>query len=103
MVLRLYNTRTRKKAPFAPLTPGIVKMYVCGPTPYDYSHLGHGRSYIHFDTARRYLEFLGHRGTYFQHFTYIESVFLRRANAAGQAPLPSALPFTASFLGYTRA
>src|SRR5881397_3629680 len=72
MVLRLYNTRTRKKEPFAPLTPGIVKMYVCGPTTYDYSHLGHARSYTDFDTARRYLEFLtprhvrpelhGHRG-----------------------------------------
>src|SRR5216117_2643764 len=66
MVLRLYNTRTRKKEPFAPLTPGIVKMYVCGPTTYDYSHLGHARSYIDFDTARRYLEFLGHRVTYVQ-------------------------------------
>src|SRR5207247_347267 len=63
MVLRLYNTRTRKKEPFAPLPPGIVKMYVCGPTTYDYSHLGHARSYIDFDTARRYLEFLGHRVT----------------------------------------
>src|SRR3989449_698886 len=68
MVLRLYNTRTRKKAPFAPLTPGVVKMYVCGPTTYDYSHLGHARSYIDFDTARRYLEFLGHRVTYVQNF-----------------------------------
>ena len=58
MALRLYNTRTRRKEPFAPLSPGIVKMYVCGPTTYDYSHLGHARSYIDFDTARRYLEFL---------------------------------------------
>src|SRR2546425_718026 len=72
MVLRLYNTRTRKKAPFAPLTPGVVKMYVCGPTTYDYSHLGHARSYIDFDTARRHLEFLGHRVTYVQNFTDIE-------------------------------
>src|SRR5438034_1277077 len=72
MVLRLYNTRTRKKEPFAPLPPGIVKMYVCGPTTYDYSHLGHARSYIDFDTPRRYLEFLGHRVTYVQKFTDIE-------------------------------
>src|SRR6267143_1530113 len=61
MTLRLYNTRTRRKDPFASLTPGIVKMYVCGPTTYDYSHLGHARSYIAFDVARRYLEFLGNR------------------------------------------
>src|SRR5438876_696967 len=61
MGVRLYNTRTRKKEAFAPLTPGFVKMYVCGPTTYDYSHLGHARSYIDFDVARRYLEYLGHR------------------------------------------
>src|SRR5881409_3743528 len=103
MVLRLYNTRTRKKAPFAPLTPGIVKMYVCGPTTYDYSHLGHARSYIDFDTARRYLEFLGHRVTYVQNFTDIEEVIIRRAKEAGQAPLAYAQYYIDSFLDDMRA
>src|SRR2546422_884851 len=72
MVLRLYNTRSQKKETFAPRVPNRVKMYVCGPTTYDYSHLGHARSYIDFDTARRYLEFLGYRVTYVQNFTDIE-------------------------------
>src|SRR2546422_4340720 len=103
MVLRLYNTRTRKKAPFAPLTPGVVKMYVCGPTTYDYSHLGHARSYIDFDTARRYLEFLGHRVTYVQNFTDIEEVIIRRAKEAGQAPLAYAQHYIDSFLDDMRA
>src|SRR5256884_7447441 len=103
MVLRLYNTRTRKKEPFAPLTPGIVKMYVCGPTTYDYSHLGHARSYIDFDTARRYLEFLGHRVTYVQNFTDIEEVIIRRAKEAGQAPLAYAQYYIDSFLDDMRA
>ena len=87
MALRLYNTRTRKKDPFAPLTPGVVKMYVCGPTTYDYSHLGHARSYVDFDTARRYLEYLGNRVTYVQNFTDIEEVIIRRASEVGKPPL----------------
>ncbi|HEX9567575.1 MAG TPA: class I tRNA ligase family protein, partial [Thermoplasmata archaeon] len=103
MVLRLYNTRTRKKEPFAPLTPGIVKMYVCGPTTYDYSHLGHARSYIDFDTARRYLEFLGHRVIYVQNFTDIEEVIIRRAREARQAPLAYAQHYIDSFLDDMRA
>ncbi len=98
MVLRLYNTRTRKKEPFAPLSPGVVKMYVCGPTTYDYSHLGHARSYIDFDTARRYLEFLGHRVTYVQNFTDIEEVIIRRAKEVGKPPLAYAQFYIDSFL-----
>src|SRR5256712_954879 len=98
MVLRLYNTRTRKKAPFAPLTPGVVKMYVCGPTTYDYSHLGHARSYIDFDTARRYLEFLGHRVTYGFDVTDNEGWILRRAEGGGKEPLPYAQFCSDSFL-----
>ncbi len=103
MPLRLYNTRTRKKQPFAPRTPGIVKMYVCGPTTYDYSHLGHARSYVDFDTARRYLEFLGNRVTYVQNFTDIEEVIIRRAAEAGKEPLDYARFFIDAFLEDMRA
>src|SRR5256886_7924091 len=103
MVLRLYNTRTRKRARFAPLTPGIGKMYVCGPTTYDYTPLGPARAYIDFDTARRYLEFLGHRVTYVQNFTDIEEVIIRRAKEAGQAPLAYAQYYIDSFLDDMRA
>lgn len=103
MTLRLYNTRTRRKDPFAPLAPGVVKMYVCGPTTYDYSHLGHARSYIAFDIARRYLEFLGNRVTYVQNFTDIEEVIVRRAALAGKPPLEYAQFFIDAFLEDMRA
>ena len=103
MALRLYNTRTRKKEPFAPLNPGAVKMYVCGPTTYDYSHLGHARSYVDFDTARRYLEFLGNRVTYVQNFTDIEEVIIRRAREVGKPPLAYAQYYIDSFLDDMRA
>lgn len=103
MVLRLYNTRTRKKEPFAPLAPGGVKMYVCGPTTYDHSHLGHARSYVDFDTARRYLEFLGNRVTYVQNFTDIEEVIIRRAREVGKPPLEYAQFYIDAFLEDMRA
>lgn len=103
MALRLYNTRTRKKEPFVPLVPGAVKMYVCGPTTYDYSHLGHARSYVDFDTARRYLEYLGNRVTYVQNFTDIEEVIIRRAAAVGKPPLEYAQFYIDAFLDDMRA
>jgi cysteinyl-tRNA synthetase len=103
MTLRLYNTRTQRKGPFAPLVPGVVKMYVCGPTTYDYSHLGHARSYIAFDVARRYLEFLGNQVVFVQNFTDIEEVIIRRAGEAGQPPLEYAQFFIDAFLDDMRA
>src|SRR5439155_935330 len=103
MGVRLYNTRTRKKEAFAPLKPGFVKMYVCGPTTYDYSHLGHARSYIDFDVARRYLEYLGHRVTYVVNFTDIEEVFIRRGREVGKDPLVYAQLYIDAFLEDMRA
>lgn len=86
-----------------PLASGVVKMYVCGPTTYDYSHLGHARSYIAFDIARRYLEALGNRVVYVQNFTDIEEVIIRRATQAGEAPLEYAQFFIDAFLDDMRA
>ncbi|HEY7587213.1 MAG TPA: cysteine--tRNA ligase [Thermoplasmata archaeon] len=103
MVLHLYNTRTRKKEPFVPLAEGRVKMYVCGPTTYDYSHLGHARSYVDFDVVRRYLEYLGHRVTFVQNFTDIEEVIIRRASAVGKPPLDYAGFYIDAFLADMRA
>src|SRR2546428_13046503 len=103
MGVRLYNTRTRKKEAFAPLTPGFVKMYVCGPTTYDYSHLGHARSYIDFDVARRYLEYLGHRVTNVVNFTHIEEAIIRRAREVGKDPLANAQLYIDAFLEDMRA
>ncbi|MGB5873239.1 MAG: cysteine--tRNA ligase [Bacteroidota bacterium] len=69
MGLHVYNTLTRKKEEFVPLRPGVVGMYVCGPTVYEHSHLGHAKSYLSFDVVVRYLRFLGYRVLYVQNIT----------------------------------
>ena len=69
MSLHLYNTLTRKKEEFIPLHEGYVGMYVCGPTVYGHSHLGHGKSYVAFDVIVRYLRYLGYKVTYVQNIT----------------------------------
>ncbi len=103
MVLQLYNTRTRRKEAFAPLEDGRVKMYVCGPTTYDYSHLGHARSYVDFDTVRRYLEYRGYLVTFVQNFTDIEEVIIRRAAEVHKPPLDYAQLYIDAFLADMRA
>ncbi len=67
--LYIYNTLNRKKEKFEPLTPGFVGIYVCGPTVYDHSHLGHAKSYISFDVIVRYLRFIGYKVRYVQNIT----------------------------------
>ncbi|MHB2155597.1 cysteine--tRNA ligase [Calditrichota bacterium GD2] len=67
--LYLYNTLTRKKEKFEPITPGFVGIYVCGPTVYGHAHLGHAKSYISFDVIVRYFRFLGYRVRYVQNIT----------------------------------
>ena len=69
MALRVYNTLTRTKEPFAPLHEGRVGIYVCGPTVYSHSHLGHAKSYVSFDVIVRYLRFLGYTVLYVQNIT----------------------------------
>ena len=81
MSLTLYNTLTRRKSLFTPLEPGKVSIYCCGVTVYDYCHLGHARSYIAWDTLRRYLEWRGFKVTYVQNFTDIDDKILNRARA----------------------
>ena len=78
--MRIYNTQTREKEPFAPLEPGHVKIYVCGPTVYNYFHLGNARPFITYDTLRRYLEYRGHRVTYVQNFNDIDDKIIKQAN-----------------------
>jgi len=69
MALHFYNTLSRTKEEFTPLAPGLVRIYVCGPTVYSDSHLGHAKSYISFDVIVRYLRFLGYRVLYVQNIT----------------------------------
>ncbi|WP_143318488.1 cysteine--tRNA ligase [Clostridium sp. HBUAS56017] len=78
--MKLYNTLTRKKEEFRPLTPGEVKMYVCGPTVYNFFHIGNGRTFIVFDTIRRYLEYRGYKVDFIQNFTDIDDKMINKAN-----------------------
>ncbi|MFX1299837.1 MAG: cysteine--tRNA ligase [Promethearchaeota archaeon] len=78
--MEVYNTLTRKKEPFKPLHEGEVRMYLCGPTVYDSSHLGHARSIVAFDVIRRYLEYKGFDVRFIQNFTDIDDKMINRAN-----------------------
>lgn len=79
--MKLYNTLTRKKEEFVPLEENKVKMYVCGPTVYDYIHIGNARPYVIFDTIRRYMEYKGYDVTYVQNFTDVDDKIINKANA----------------------
>lgn len=85
MALVVYNTLTRRKEPFEPIESGHVKMYCCGVTVYDFCHLGHARSYIVWDTVRRYLVWRGYRVRYVQNFTDIDDKILNRAREEGSS------------------
>ena len=79
----IYNTMTRKKELFVPLQEGKVSMYACGPTVYNFFHIGNARPFIVFDTLRRYLEYRGYEVTFVQNFTDIDDKMIRRANEEG--------------------
>jgi len=83
MSLTLYNDLTRKKESFVPATPGKVSFYSCGPTVYDYFHIGNSRPFIVFDVLRRYLESRGYKVTFVQNFTDIDDKMINRAKELG--------------------
>ncbi len=78
--MKIYNTMSKRKEEFVPLEEGKVKMYVCGPTVYNFIHIGNARPFIIFDTLRRYLEYRGYDVTFVQNFTDIDDKMIRRAN-----------------------
>ncbi|MBT3394941.1 cysteine--tRNA ligase [archaeon] len=78
--MQLYNTLSKKKEKFKPLKKKEVGMYVCGPTIYDYGHLGHGRSAVNFDVIRRYLKFKGYKVNFIFNYTDIDDKIIERAN-----------------------
>jgi len=82
-VIKVYNTLNKKKEEFIPLTPGEVKMYVCGPTVYNFFHIGNGRTFIVFDTIRRYFEYRGFKVDFVQNFTDIDDKMIKKANEEG--------------------
>lgn len=78
--MKVYNTLTRKKEELVPITPGEIKMYACGPTVYNYIHIGNARPLCIFDILHRYLEYRGYKVTFVQNFTDIDDKIIRRAN-----------------------
>ena len=81
LAVRIYNTLTRKKEEFKPLVPGQISMYVCGPTVYNYIHIGNARSSIAFDTIRRYFEYKGYQVKYVSNFTDVDDQMINEARA----------------------
>jgi len=81
MSLKLFNTLTNEKETFVPLTPGLVRMYVCGVTVYDSAHIGHARSFFTFDIIYRYLKFAGFNVEYVRNFTDVDDKIIKKANS----------------------
>jgi cysteinyl-tRNA synthetase len=107
MPLHVYNTLTRRKEEFTPLREGFVGMYVCGPTVYGHSHLGHAKSYVSFDVIVRYLRYLGYKVTYVQNITDVghllgdandgEDRILKASRAEQKHPMEVAEFYTRSY------
>jgi cysteinyl-tRNA synthetase len=84
MAIQIYNSMTGKKEPFETIEPGKVRFYACGPTVYNYFHLGNARMFVVFDTVRRYLEYRGYEVRYVQNFTDVDDKIIQRANEIGK-------------------
>jgi len=95
--MRITNTLTGKKEEFVPLQPGVVRMYVCGPTVYDLIHVGNARPAVVFDVFRRYLEYRGYRVIMVQNFTDIDDKIINKANQLGVDPKMVADTFIAEY------
>jgi cysteinyl-tRNA synthetase len=83
-MLKLYNTLTKQKEDFIPINPPLVKMYMCGPTVYDYFHIGNARSFIMSDIVRRYLEYKGYVVTFVMNLTDVDDKIIKKANEEGR-------------------
>ena len=81
--MKIFNTLSRRKEEFVPLTPGEVKMYVCGPTVYNLPHIGNARPMIMFDTVRRYFEYKGYKVSFVSNFTDVDDKLIKKANEEG--------------------
>ncbi len=106
MSLRIYNVLTRQKEAFVPVTPGKVNIYVCGPTVYDYSHIGHAKTYVSFDVVVRYLRFSGNDVLYVQNITDVghmldtgEDRILKKARQASALPMQVVETYARAYFG----
>jgi cysteinyl-tRNA synthetase len=99
MSLEVYNSLSKTKEEFIPITPGVVKMYVCGMTVYSDTHIGHARTYLAFDVIKRYFEYKGFKVTYVQNVTDVDDKIINAANRDGVDPLEYSNLFTERCLG----
>ncbi|WP_170242052.1 cysteine--tRNA ligase [Streptococcus suis] len=96
-MIKIYDTMTRSLRDFVPLEEGKVKMYVCGPTVYNYIHIGNARSVVAFDTVRRYFEYRGYDVAYISNFTDVDDKIIKAANQAGMTTKELSDKFIAAF------
>lgn len=103
MVLKVYNSLNNEMEVFEPLQAGKVNMYVCGPTVYNYIHIGNARSIVAFDTIRRYLEYLGYEVNYVSNFTDVDDKMIKAAKADGITVPEVADKFIKAYFADTKA
>ncbi|MBB5175006.1 cysteine--tRNA ligase [Texcoconibacillus texcoconensis] len=103
MAIQMYNTLTRKKEPFTPIEDGKVKMYVCGPTVYNYIHIGNARPAVVFDMVRRYLEYRGYDVNYVSNFTDVDDKIIKAAKEMDEDVLDVAERFIQAYHDDTQA
>lgn len=101
--MKIYNTLTRKKEEFHPIEEGKIKLYACGPTVYNYFHIGNARAFLFFDVVRRYFEYSGYDVTYVQNITDIEDKLINQSKEEGLTVQKIAEKYFNSFLEDTRA
>ena len=97
-MIKLYNSQTRRKEDFKPVEEGHVRMYVCGPTVYNYIHIGNARTFISFDTIRRYLMWRGLKVTFVQNVTDVDDKIIKKANEEGRSAAEVAKEYTEAFI-----
>src|SRR5690625_2290728 len=95
--ITIYDTLAGERRPFQPIEPGKVRMYVCGVTTYDYSHIGHGRTFVSFDIITRYLRHRGYELTYVRNHTDIDDKIIQRANEINDDPIALSARFITAF------
>src|SRR5919206_3239094 len=97
MTIHIHDTLTARKRELVPLEPGKIRLYVCGPTVYDYAHLGHARCYVVWDVVVRHLRARGYDVTYVRNFTDVDDKIIRRANERGEDAVALASRFADAF------
>lgn len=103
MTIRIYDTQARAKREFVPVNPGKVGMYCCGPTVYNYIHIGNARTFISFDVIRRYLIWRGFEVTFVQNVTDVDDKIIKKANEEGRSAAEVAQEYTQAFIEDMRA